>query len=55
MRQDVGLDFEGNLIKVQTAPLEGKTPAILMHDSDEVSFCILYLVITVFSMFNITT
>ena len=43
MREDVALDFGDNLLKIEPPALDGKTPAILMHHIEEVSFSILLL------------
>ena len=41
INEGVELDFENELIMVETSPVESKTQAIIVHDVTEVKFSIL--------------
>ena len=42
MREDVDLDYEENLIKINTPPMDGKTPGQLVHYIPQVNLTLLY-------------
>ena len=42
MREDVGLDFKENLIKIDTPPMDGKISGELVHYIPQVNLTLLY-------------
>ena len=42
MREDVDLDYEENVIIINTPPMDGKTPGQLMHHIPQVNLTLLY-------------
>ena len=41
MREEVCLDYRGNLIKIEASAIDGKTPAIMMYHTTEVNLNVL--------------
>ena len=44
MTEGIGLHYRDKYIKITTPAMEGKTPAIIMHDTTEVKFTFLAIV-----------
>ena len=43
MQQDVGLNYEGNYMQIDTPAMDGKTPATIIHHGAEVKFNIILI------------